>query len=155
MSPLVIGVGQPDRGDDAVGLLVADEVRRTGPRCEVVSVSSPTRLVDLWEGRDLVVVVDAVRAGGPAGEVTVLDIGPDPLPARSGAGGSHGFGVAEAVELARSLDRLPRRLVVVGVGAESFTAGAGLSPAVAGAVDAATQEVLGALAPSSNVGGAD
>lgn len=148
MSALVIGVGQPHRGDDAVGLAVADQVRRAEPACEVVTVSSPTRLVDLWEGRDDVVVVDALRTAGPAGRVVVVEVGSDPLPARPGAGGSHGFGVAEAVELGRSLDRLPRRLAVVGVTAETFTQGAELTPVVAAAVEPAAQEVLRLLAPS-------
>ena len=41
----------------------------------------------------------------------------------------------EAVELARELDRLPRRLVVYGIEGESFEAGEGLSPAVETTVD--------------------
>jgi hydrogenase maturation protease len=146
VTALVVGVGQSDRGDDAAGLLVAEQVRRAEPDVEVVTVASPTRLLDLWDDRDDVVVVDAIRSGRCAGEVIAVDVTDRPLRAQSGAGGSHGFGVAEAVELSRSLGRLPQRLVVVGVEAETFAQGAGLSPAVAAAVPRATAAVLRALA---------
>lgn len=145
MSALVIGVGQADRGDDAVGPLVAAEVRRVAPTVDVVTVSSPTRLVETWEGRDDVAVVDAVRTGRPAGAITLVEVGNRPLPARPGAGGSHGFGVAEAVELGRALGRLPRHLVVVGVEAATFGVGAEPTPEVVVAVPAAARAVLGAV----------
>jgi hydrogenase maturation protease len=151
MSALVIGVGQADRGDDAVGPLVAAEVRRTAPAVDVVTVDSPTRLLDSWQGRDVVVVVDAVRTGRPAGAITLVEVGHRPLPARPGAGGSHGFGVAEAVELGRVLGRLPSHLVVVGVEAATFAIGAGLTPAVVAAVPAATEAALRTVASGSEV----
>lgn len=145
MTALVIGVGQPDRGDDAAGSAVVAAVRRLAPDVATTEVTSPVRLVDAWDGYDDVVVVDAVMSGRAPGEVTVLEAGAGPLPARPGAGGSHGFGVAEAVELARALDRLPRRLLVVGLEAATFEHGRGLSPAVAAGVDAAVRSVLDAV----------
>jgi hydrogenase maturation protease len=153
MSALVIGVGQADRSDDAVGLLVAAEVRRTATAVDVVTVSSPTRLVDTWEGRNDVVVVDAIRTGRPAGAVTLVEVGNRPLPVHPGAGGSHGFGVAEAIELGRALGRLPRRLVVVGVEAASFALGAEPTPEVVAAVPAAAEAVLRALTAAADDGG--
>ena len=153
MTALVIGLGQPDRGDDAVGLLVAEEVRRSAPRVDVVTVMSPARLIDTWADREHVVVVDAVRTGGASGQVSVIEVGDRPLPARPGAGGSHGFGVAEAVELARALDRLPERLLIVGVEASAFGQGAGMTPAVAGAVGPAARAVLAELPVDAVEGG--
>jgi len=145
VSALVIGVGQPDRGDHAVGLLVAAEVRRTAPAVDVVTVSSPTRLIDTWGGRDAVAVVDAVRTGRPAGAIALVEVGDRPLPARPGAGGSHGFGVAEAVELGRALGRLPHHLIVVGVEAATVAIGAEPTPEVVAAVPAAAEAVLDAI----------
>jgi hydrogenase maturation protease len=49
--------------------------------------------------------------------------------------GTHALGLAEAIALGRALERLPARLVVVGVEASETDSGHGLSPAVAGAVD--------------------
>jgi hydrogenase maturation protease len=100
-----------------------------------------------------VVVVDAVRTGRPTGAVSVVDVATDPLPAHPGAGGSHGFGVAEAVELSRVLGRLPRRLVVVGVEAGTFGQGAALSREVERAVGGALRAVEDALSPRSRRAG--
>ena len=58
---------------------------------------------------------------------------------------SHAIGLVESVELARTLGSLPRRCVVYAIEAERFDLGAGLSPAVAAAVDAACARVLDEL----------
>lgn len=139
----VVGIGTGHRGDDVIGLLVADRVRELGAiGVTVVPVASPLALLEVFDAYDSVVVVDAVRSGGSAGAVTVTRVDEAPLPNRSAAAGTHGLGVAEAVELARALDRLPTRLVVVGVELADVTTGADLTEAVSRAVDQAAAEVL-------------
>ena len=54
---------------------------------------------------------------------------------RSLRSSTHAFGVADAVELARALGRLPGRLDVYAIEGASFTAGDSLSPEVERAVD--------------------
>lgn len=124
----------------------------------VVECAGPADLVDLWDGIRRAIVVDAVRTsdGELPGTVLVLRTGPGrpPLPGRpwggTGPGGTHALGLAEAVELARALDRLPVDLTVIGVAvdatngeaANAFRAGAGLSPEVAAAVDSVADTVL-------------
>ena len=58
---------------------------------------------------------------------------------------THAFGLAEAVELARALGRLPPRLIVYGIEGKSFEAGVGLSPEVGAAVQEVVERVLGEL----------
>jgi hydrogenase maturation protease len=126
---LVIGLGHPDRGDDAVGSAVAARAALLlPPDVAVVQHQDPAGLIDVWSGPDLVVVSDAIRTGQPPGTVRVLHADEEPLRIGAGAGGTHEFGLAEAVELARALDRLPPRLVIVGVEAGQFEFGAPLSP---------------------------
>lgn len=149
---LVVGLGSPDRGDDAVGSEVARAIATRGlPGVRVLEHEDPTGLLDLWADHDLVVVVDAVRSGGPPGAVHQLETG-DGAPTMSprawsatGRGGTHAFGLATAVELARALHRLPARLVIVGVEAASFDYGAPLSGPVADAVGPAAARVLAVL----------
>ena len=135
--PLVIGLGAPDRGDDAVGAAVARAVADRLPGVAVVDHEDPTGLLDVWAGHDPVVVVDAVRSGAPPGTVHRLATPPP----GSGPGGTHAIGLAEMVEIGRALGRLPDRLVVVGVEAGGFDHGAPLSAAVAAAVPAAADLV--------------
>ena len=97
-----------------------------------------------WEGRDRVVLIDAMRSGSPPGTVRRFDAGRGDLPDGAFACSSHLYGPAEAVALARSLGRLPESLVVYGVEGADFTLGAGLSPEVASALDALIDELLAA-----------
>jgi hydrogenase maturation protease len=125
----VIGVGNPYRRDDGVGPAVVDLLRGCG--VEVAqSLGETTELIELWQGADLAVVVDAVRAD-PArpGRVHRLTVPAAPATAAS----SHGLGLGEAIELARVLDRLPARLVLYAVEVADVGHGHGLTPAVSDA----------------------
>jgi hydrogenase maturation protease len=77
----------------------------------------------------------ATRPGAAPWTVHRFDALAAPRPVRELRSSTHGFGVADAVELSRSLDRLPDRLEVYAIEAEDLGAGAGLSSAVARAVE--------------------
>ncbi|HXZ69271.1 MAG TPA: hydrogenase maturation protease [Streptosporangiaceae bacterium] len=139
---LVLGVGRPDRGDDAVGPAVAERAMElVPPGVTVVQRVEPAELIDTWAGAGLVVVTDAVRSGQPPGTVHVLHACHGPLPVRTGAGGTHGLGLAEVIELGRALRRLPPELVVVGVEAQQFGLGEPMSPQVRACVELAAKAV--------------
>lgn len=149
---LVVGLGSPDRGDDAVGAEVARAVAALAlPGVEVTEHEDPTDLIERWSGIDSVVLVDAVHAGRAVGSLRVIETGAglDPLPesawVRTGRGGTHAFGLAAAVELARALRRLPARVTLVGIEAGGFDHGASLSPEVAAAVPSAVAAVVGVV----------
>ena len=57
--PLIVGIGNPDRGDDAIGLAVAERLVDDGT--VVLSSGDPTNLIAAWEHRNWVIVIDAVR----------------------------------------------------------------------------------------------
>jgi hydrogenase maturation protease len=134
----VIGFGNEWRGDDGVGLEIARRLHGTALDGE------PIGLVEALNGFDEVVLVDAVTSGAPPGTVFEFEAGSEPLPARLfGASSTHALGLAEAVELARSLDRLPRRVVVYGIEGAVFAFGKGLSAEVAAAADRVVEEVAG------------
>ena len=101
----------------------------------------PVGLIEEWTGADAVIVVDAVSSGAPAGTIHRLDPLPEPIPAALSQGSTHAFGLAETIELARALDRLPARLLVYGIEGERFEAGNELSPPVSAAVDAVREEL--------------
>jgi hydrogenase maturation protease len=140
----VIGIGNPLRGDDAVGLLAVRRVRELAdPEVEVVELEGePARLIDAWQGARLAVVVDAVKSDAPGGAVVRFDATAGPLPPSLSATSTHALGLGDAVEIARALDRLPERLIVFGVEGTRFQAGSDPSPAVAAAVQAVAEAVL-------------
>lgn len=154
---VVIGVGNEYRRDDGVGpavmarlrVLQAGDAQLTGVRL-ASSDGEPSRMIDLWTGTHLAVVVDAIRDPRmPAGERYELDIN-----AVTGAvhrtASSHTVGLGETVELARALGRLPRRLVVLAVVGHDFGFGIGLTDDVAVTVDllvARVRETVGRACP--------
>lgn len=148
----VIGVGNLQRGDDAAGILAVRRLRRRHPgRFEVVECEGEmSALFDAWDGAGRAVVVDAVRAGVTPGTLHRFDAIATRLQAGIFVGSTHAFGVAEAVELARSLGILPPALVVVGIEVQRFTLGAPLSPGVAAALDRLVDRVaVEAAAPAA------
>jgi hydrogenase maturation protease len=136
-------VGNGWRGDDGAGLAVARRVRELAPAgVEVREVEGDaTALVEAWSGAEHVVVVDAAESGAEPGTVRRFDAAAQPLPVRSLRSSTHAFGVADAVELARALGRLPQRLDVYGIEGASFVAGDRLSPPVERAVAQLAREL--------------
>ncbi|MGW6316487.1 MULTISPECIES: hydrogenase maturation protease [unclassified Streptomyces] len=133
----VIGVGNEFRRDDGVGWAVIARLReraavRPLPPGVLLATcdGDPARLIGLWEGADLAVVVDAAHAH-PArpGLVHRLALDAEALD-RPRTTSSHGLGLGEAVELARVLGRLPGRLVVYAVEGADDALGTGFSAAV-------------------------
>ena len=140
---LVVGLGHPDRGDDGVGVAVARVVQRLRlPDVDVVPGGEPLQLLDLWERYQRVVVVDSVRSPAPPGTVLVRNPVVAPLPSTGTSASSHSLDLAATVELARSLDRLPAQLVVVGVVGTHFARGASISELVRGGLDDAVRAVV-------------
>ncbi len=149
---MVIGLGSPDRGDDAVGAAVAERVRAVvGDDVQVLAREDPTCLVQAWDGCRVVVLIDAMISGVAGGTVSVRRAGTRdaPLPthafAAAGRGGSHAFGVAGAVELSRALGTLPEHVAIVGIEVTTLTHGP-MSAQVEASIDKAVAAVRAELA---------
>jgi hydrogenase maturation protease len=141
---LVIGVGNPDRGDDGAGRAVARRLAaRAGCGFEVrESSGEATSLMDAWAGFDEVTLVDACRGAGSPG--SVHRIGPEEANrvATLRSASTHSLGVAAAIGLARVLGTLPGQLVIYAIEAGHCDDGAGLSPEAERAVHDVTERVL-------------
>ncbi|MEU6017401.1 hydrogenase maturation protease [Streptomyces sp. NPDC047515] len=145
----VIGVGNDFRHDDGVGWAV---VARLAERAEerplpsgtalFVCDGDPARLITLWEGAGLAIVVDAAHAHpGHPGRLHRLELDGGQLPRTSSATSSHGLGLGYAVQLARELDRLPGQLVVYAVEGADTSLGKGLSAPVAAVVEPLSERI--------------
>ena len=137
MKRLLIGLGNPYRGDDAAGLEVASRVRSIESHS---SLLGSYELIDLWQGADEVIVVDAMLSTAPPGTVSRFDPHREVLPSKTFAS-THAIGVAETIEMAKALGRLPTKMTVYGIEAADVTAGDSLSPVVEEAVVKLTAEI--------------
>ena len=148
---LLFAAGNPDRGDDAVAWLVADRLQpKVSTAIEIIKSSGyGLHLVDCLQDRQVrperLVIIDALNDttnqlhhrlqvidGNTAPEIPLL---------RDRVTSSHGIGVLEGVEIARSLEILPPILAFFGIPGANFGAGASLSPAVRDSLDGYTDEI--------------
>ena len=85
------------------------------PKCEVIAADRPgTALVDLLDGAETVILIDAVRSGALPGTIHEFPIDElDRCAARFVS--SHDLGVAAAIQLARKLGRAPFVGKVIGI----------------------------------------
>jgi hydrogenase maturation protease len=129
---LVVGIGNPDRGDDGIGPAVARRLagRLPGDVAVVTRTGDILSLIADWAEADALVCVDAALGEAP-GRIHRLDLATDALPLDVALVSSHGFGLAEAVELARTLGQAPRRMIVYAVEGNCFEGGAAMTPEVA------------------------
>ena len=102
----IVGLGSPIRSDDAVGLIVAGRVHeRLGKDACVDLIEASVggfELVELLEGYDRAVIVDAIQTeGGRPGDCYPIDpaqLEPGAVPSLS-----HQVGLLEGLELSRRL----------------------------------------------------
>ncbi|MBI1748851.1 MAG: hydrogenase maturation protease [Acidobacteria bacterium] len=136
---LIIGMGNAYRGDDAVGLRIAQHLGAQVHPCfpVVVHHGDGLALIELWQDKETVFVVDAAHSGAPPGTIYRFEAHREPIPARLFHYSTHAIGLPGAIELSRALHRLPSRLVVYGIEGCTFQSGAGLSEEV----EVAAQEV--------------
>jgi hydrogenase maturation protease len=155
---IVLGVGNPHRGDDGAGPAVARKL--WGLAIQDVEViehgGEATALVAQMEGAASVFLIDACASGAPPGTVRRFDVSaalvPEEIALRLS---THAFGPATAVELARSLGQLPHRCIIYTIEGASFTPGAPLSPQVAAGVAQVAGRVRAEIADAAGQGAAD
>jgi hydrogenase maturation protease len=146
-STLVLGLGNPLMGDDAIGLLILAELaaREFAPPVELVDGGTwGLALLPEVERAGSLLLLDAVHSGAAAGTVYVLDAADIPR-FLSEKVSPHQVDVRELLALAELRGALPARLALVGVQPATFGFGDGLSPEVAGATDRAVQAALAVL----------
>jgi hydrogenase maturation protease len=159
----LIGLGNALRGDDAIGLAIADRVVE---RLSSLGEHDARACLDLhrgaldalaivaaWSDAAMAIVVDAAVSGAAPGSLHRFELGADagaeagtdrgatPLRTALGSTSSHGLGLAEAIALGAALGRLPPRLVCFAVEAQGFDAASGLSRPVENAVHAAVAQI--------------
>lgn len=146
---LVIGVGNVHRGDDAVGRIVAQGLKGGSTDCvNIIEKSGDgVALMECWEGADTVIIIDAVHSGALPGTIHRLDAQAQPIPATYFHYSSHAFGVAEAVELSRTLNQLPPRFIIYGIEGKCFEPGGRLTGEVAKAAQDVLEQIQTDIAP--------
>jgi hydrogenase maturation protease len=137
-------LGNLDRADDAIGLLAAPLLteRLSGVAAVFGYSGDPLTLIDRWSSLDALICVDAAQPLGAPGRIHRIDHSSDVRPEVVPVATTHHFGLAEALALAATCDRLPRDVVIFAIEGAIFDLGAPLTPAVANALPRLVEDVF-------------
>jgi len=141
---LVMGVGNILRRDDGFADAVLRRLEAETLPEDVELFDAGTSAIDLMEvfnGREKLIVLDAVRGGQPPG--TLYRFSPEEVEAGVLPMNSlHQVGLLETLKLGELVDCKPRQTVVIGAQPGDTSLGIGLTADVEAAVDRAVRLVL-------------
>jgi len=145
---LVVGLGNPDRGDDGVGPVVARELSGVLPTDVAITWPSgdALSLIAAWSDFDAVIFIDAAAPARTLGRIHRFDLAKTELPRGLNYASSHALSVADAIGLARVLRQAPQDIIVYAVEGASFACGAPMTPEVADAAVKVTGRVVAEVA---------
>lgn len=135
---VIVGLGSDYRKDDGVGLYIARKLRSILPqKIEIIAgVADGTDLIELWNNKNICIVIDAVSSDSKSGMIHEYDGLTQDLPENIfSAFSTHAFSISRTVKLAKTINQLPARLIIYGIEGADFSAGQGLTPAVTTAAD--------------------
>ena len=145
---LVLGLGNPLRGDDGIGPRVVEElIRRELPE-GATALDAGTGGLDLLqvlEGWERAIIIDAADVGREPGQFARFTPDEARFVSSEDATSLHNAGLAEVLALAKAIGQSLPELVIFGVQPEKIGWGEGVSPAVEAAladlVDAVLEEI--------------
>jgi hydrogenase maturation protease len=142
---LVLGLGNPLRGDDGIGSRAAELLQQRGLRDGVEALDAGTAGLDLLrllDGPRRVIIVDAADVGLEAGQFARFAPDQVEFMGRAETLPTHEVGLAEVLALARALERPLPEIVIFGVQPGSLEWGAGLTPEVEASLASLLEAVL-------------
>lgn len=122
--PLVVGIGSP-HGDDQAGWILIDRLSKRGcDHMHLQIASVPHNLIDWCGDCDLLHIVDACDNAISVQRMDLSNAKAPPTTNRmTRCHSSHAFGIDEVLELGRTLDTLPSRIVVWAIPGRNFGPG--------------------------------
>jgi hydrogenase maturation protease len=145
---LAVCVGNPDCGDDGIGPMVAQALAGRLPDSArlVVRSGDMLALAEDCAGFDAMICVDAAASLGCPGRIHRIDLSAEDLPPGLLSASTHGFGLADAIALTRTLGRAPRHIAVYAAEGVRFRPGDAMTPELAGAAGEIADRVAAEIA---------
>jgi hydrogenase maturation protease len=145
---LVLGIGNVLLKDEGVGIHALGELRRRFSFGEEVELldggTAGVELLRYLDGKDHVIVIDAIAAGHPPG--TVFRVEGEDVPRTFHQRISpHQIGLSDVLATALITDALPADIVMFGVEPQDLTTGLALTPTVEASLDKLVGATVGEL----------
>lgn len=140
---LVLGVGNPFRGDDIAGWAVIDALKGKVPDgVELIKVRGEiSELLDFFGKYSIIYLIDACSMKAPLGFYQRIDAIQNSMPDTPQTS-THGLSISQAVDLAKIIKQMPSKLIVYAINGDQYNIGTTLSPSVAKAAQIVVQNIL-------------
>ncbi len=115
---LIIGLGNPLRGDDGVGVRAVQMLAEQTLPASVEVIDGGTRgldIINLMTGRRRVILIDAADVGRPPGQFARFTVDEARFLGSDQHFSVHTAGLRDALLLAQALDMLPSEVIIFGV----------------------------------------
>lgn len=145
---IVVGIGHPFRGDDALGPEVVSLLQKRLPKSVQLKaiLGDIAELLSIFEEFTHVYIVDAVYSQRvPPGTPFRVDGSKIKDVSKHCRTSTHAFDISQAIELATNLGLLPHKLVIYGIEGENFEHGNYLSSSVCAQVEKLCDELYNEL----------
>jgi hydrogenase maturation protease len=145
---MVLGIGNPLRGDDGIGPRLVEELAQRGLPEGVTALDVGMGGLDLLrvlEGWERAVIVDAADVGREPGQIVRFSPDRVRLDLAADSFSLHHAGLGEVIALADALGQPLPKMIIFGVQPNEFGWREGLSPAVEATLPALVDAVIEAI----------
>lgn len=131
----VIGVGNPLRRDDGIGIVLLHHIKEkkeifTQILTFVDGGIGGMNLLHLFNKFDVIIVLDAVDFNGPAGETRFFSIEDISSKKQVSTVSTHNEDLFKVITLSKQIDACPKEIFVFGVQPQDVSFGQGLSDSI-------------------------
>ncbi len=131
----IIGVGNPLRKDDGIGILLLDQLKKeSDPLPHNVSFvdggTGGMNLLHLFNRFDLIILLDAVNFQGSPGETRFFSLNDIKSQKQVSTVSTHNADLFQIIRLGQELNECPKKIFVFGVQPADVSFGEGLTEAV-------------------------
>lgn len=127
--PLIIGIGNEFRGDDAAGILISRKLKNDFPNLEIIEFFEiELDLIDYFKKHDSIVLIDALKSDkDKSGKIEFFEINNDFEFSNLKYFSSHSISLTEILNIAKILNYLPEKLIIIGIHSSNFEIGSKIS----------------------------
>lgn len=144
----ILGIGNILMQDEGVGVHVVNAFQKRYSVPDSVEIvdggSAGLDLLEYFEGRDKVLIVDAVDFGREPGYIDTLEN--EAIPARFGTKMSmHHLGLLEVISVTKLMGALPKELCLIGIQPKTIELGLDMTPEIWDNVDVLIERLVDKL----------
>ena len=150
MKVLVLGIGNPIRADDGVGIHITEALKQEMVR-DTIDIKNGISGLDILgaiTGYDRIIVVDALQSGGEPGTIYRLSLEDLGFKKTLHTFSTHDMDFLATIELGKSIfaGRMPKEIIIIAVEADDITTVSELcTPEVEKAIPNAVTVIKGLL----------